>query len=43
MSVVGDVAEQAVARFLAALGFDLVYQSRASRGAFDILALRGPD
>ncbi len=42
MSVVGDEAEQAVARTLAAAGFDLVYQSRASRGAFDLLALRGP-
>lgn len=43
MSVVGDDAEQRVARYLAQLGFDLVYQSRASRGAFDLLALRGPD
>ncbi|MCA9706025.1 MAG: ATP-binding protein [Myxococcales bacterium] len=43
MSVVGDEAEQRVARYLAELGFDLVYQSRASRGAFDLLALRGPD
>jgi AAA+ ATPase superfamily predicted ATPase len=43
MTVVGDEAEQAVAAFLAALGFDLVYQSRASRGAFDLLALRGAD
>ena len=24
------------------MGFDLVYQSRASRGAFDLLATRGP-
>ncbi len=43
MRVLGDEAELAVAEHLAALGFDLVYQSRASRGAFDLLALRGPD
>jgi hypothetical protein len=43
MSIVGDEAEQRVAALLAELGFDLVYQSRASRGAFDLLALRGPD
>lgn len=43
MTVLGDEAELAVAEHLAALGFDLVYQSRASRGAFDLLALRGPD
>jgi hypothetical protein len=42
MKVIGDEAEQAVAAHLAALGFDLVYQSRGSRGAFDLLALRGP-
>ncbi|MBI4702522.1 MAG: ATP-binding protein [Deltaproteobacteria bacterium] len=42
MTVVGDEAEIAVARLLASYGFDLVYQSRASRGAFDLLALRGP-
>ncbi|MBI5489349.1 MAG: ATP-binding protein [Deltaproteobacteria bacterium] len=41
MSVIGDEAERLVARRLAATGFDLVYQSRASRGAFDLLALRG--
>jgi AAA+ ATPase superfamily predicted ATPase len=41
MSVVGDEAERAVAENLAHLGFDLVYQSRASRGAFDLLATRG--
>lgn len=40
MSVIGDEAEQAVARELSATGFDLVYQSRASRGAFDLLATR---
>ncbi|MCA9609335.1 MAG: AAA family ATPase [Myxococcales bacterium] len=43
MTVVGDEAERAVAATLAELGFDLVYQSRASRGAFDLLALRGAD
>ncbi|MBX3248030.1 MAG: ATP-binding protein [Myxococcales bacterium] len=43
MTVLGDEAERAVAAHLAALGFDLVYQSRGSRGAFDLLALRGPD
>lgn len=42
MSVIGDDAELAVARLLADCGFELVYQSRASRGAFDLLALRGP-
>jgi AAA+ ATPase superfamily predicted ATPase len=42
MRIVGDEAEQAVAAALARLGFDLVYQSRASRGAFDLLATRGP-
>ncbi len=41
MTVIGDEAEQAVARRLSAMGFDLVYQSRASRGAFDLLAIRG--
>lgn len=29
------------AEHLAALGFDLVYQSRPSRGAFDLMAVRG--
>lgn len=42
MRIIGDEAEIAVATHLAALGFDLVYQSRGSRGAFDLLALRGP-
>ena len=42
MAVVGDDAERAVASTLAMAGFDLVYQSRASRGAFDLLAHRGP-
>lgn len=41
MTVIGDEAEQRVARHLASLGFDLVYQSRVSRGAFDLLATRG--
>ncbi len=41
MSVLGDAAERRAAEHLAALGFDLVYQSRASRGAFDLLAIRG--
>lgn len=43
MTVLGDEAEKAVAAELAGLGFELVYQSRASRGAFDLLALRGGD
>ncbi len=42
MQVIGDEAEQQVAQHLARMGFDLVYQSRASRGAFDLLATRGP-
>jgi AAA+ ATPase superfamily predicted ATPase len=41
MKVIGDEAEARVAEFLARMGFDLVYQSRASRGAFDLLAIRG--
>lgn len=41
MSVLGDDAERRVADDLARLGFDLVYQSKASRGAFDLLATRG--
>ena len=41
MRVIGDEAELAVAEHLARLGFDLVYISRASRGAFDLLATRG--
>lgn len=40
MTLIGDEAERAVARTLAELGFELVYQSRASRGAFDLLAIR---
>ncbi len=42
MRIVGDEAEQAVAEHLAQMGFELIYQSRASRGAFDLLATRGP-
>jgi Holliday junction resolvase/AAA+ ATPase superfamily predicted ATPase len=38
-SLLGDQAEKAVASKLAAEGFRLVYQSRASRGAFDLLAI----
>ena len=41
MTVVGNEAEQLVAKRLAEMGFELVYQSRASRGAFDLLAIRG--
>lgn len=41
MSVIGDAAEREVATHLAHMGFELVYQSRASRGAFDLLATRG--
>lgn len=41
MSVVGDEAEKSVAHALSAMGFDLVYQSNGSRGAFDLLATRG--
>ena len=41
MTVVGDEGERIVAGALAAMGFDLVYQSRASRGAFDLLGTRG--
>ena len=41
MSVIGDEAELQIARVLSELGFELVYQSRASRGAFDLLGVRG--
>ena len=40
MSVIGDEAELEIARRLSGLGFELVYQSRASRGAFDLLGVR---
>jgi len=41
MTVLGDAAERDVAIHLSNLGFELVYASRASRGAFDLLAIRG--
>lgn len=41
MRVLGDEGEQAAARSLSRLGFELVYQSLGSRGAFDLLATRG--
>ncbi|MBI4821437.1 MAG: ATP-binding protein [Deltaproteobacteria bacterium] len=41
MTILGDEAERQVTLHLAGFGFDLVYQSRASRGAFDLLATRG--
>src|SRR6185436_8630162 len=41
MAVLGEDAERMVAEHLARCGFELVYQSRASRGAFDLLATRG--
>jgi Holliday junction resolvase len=37
--VLGDEAEQTVARKMAAAGFELIYQSKASRGGFDLLAI----
>ncbi len=40
MKVLGDGAESAIAEDLVRMGFDLVYQSRASRGAFDLLGTR---
>jgi AAA+ ATPase superfamily predicted ATPase/Holliday junction resolvase len=40
MSLLGDEAEREAARLLARMGFELVYQSLASRGAFDLLATR---
>jgi hypothetical protein len=43
MVLVGDEAERRVAEHLSRLGFDLVYQSRGSRGAFDLLAIHGPE
>jgi len=41
MRVIGDEAEAAAAEHLGGLGFELVYQSRGSKGAFDLLAVRG--
>jgi hypothetical protein len=43
MRVLGDEAEQRVAEHLALMGFELIYQSRASRGAFDLFATRGAE
>jgi hypothetical protein len=43
MQTLGDEAEVRAAEHLAKFGFDLVYQSRGSRGAFDLLAIRGAD
>jgi len=37
--VLGDEAEKTVARRMAQTGFELIYQSRASRRAFDLLAI----
>ena len=37
--VLGDETEKLIARTLAQTGFTLIYQSRASRGAFDLLAI----
>jgi Holliday junction resolvase len=41
MAVVGDEAERRIAEHLSRMGFELVYPSRGSRGAFDLLATRG--
>lgn len=41
MTVAGNAAEQEVAGHLSRSGFELVYQSRSSRGSFDLLAVRG--
>lgn len=41
MTLLGDEAEKEVAQRLAEMGFELIYQSRASRGAFDLLGIRG--
>lgn len=43
MAVLGSEGERRAAEALATMGFDLVYRSRASRGAFDLLATRGGD
>jgi len=37
--ILGEASEQSVAREVARQGVGLVYQSRASRGAFDLLAV----
>ncbi|NOY92154.1 MAG: ATP-binding protein [Deltaproteobacteria bacterium] len=41
MRILGDHAELETAVALSGMGFDLVYQSRGSRGSFDLLATRG--
>lgn len=41
-SILGDLAEKAVADSLGAEGFTLIYQSRASRGAFDLFVMLEP-
>jgi Holliday junction resolvase len=41
MRLVGDEGERTTAEHLATLGFELIYQSRGSRGAFDLIAMRG--
>lgn len=41
MRLLGDEAEKSTVETLARMGFELIYQSRASRGAFDLLATRG--
>ncbi len=41
MRMLGDQAELETSVALSRLGFDLVYQSRGSRGSFDLLATRG--
>lgn len=38
-SIIGDISERRVTEALAALGLRVIYQSRASRGAFDLLGL----
>jgi Holliday junction resolvase len=40
--LIGDEAERTVAQRLGEEGFHLVYQSRASRGVFDLLAILDP-
>lgn len=41
MKLLGDEGEGVAAEALARLGFELVFYARASRGAFDLLAVRG--
>ncbi len=41
MRALGDEAEKVSAEALARTGFELTYQSRGSRGAFDLIAFRG--